>query len=228
MAGRRSASAATSTGHSSMSTRRFESRSLKPSTMRSPARSAVRTARRRLAGSTPIVSATSASTPSRASAATTKSRLKLARRGERHHLQRAAAAGAEMPADGRDTIRARLEDVDQPAALAVALDRDAFAGQREGHVDRTRPATRRFRRRDGRAFDRDDLSHDARRAGIPGCRRRRRRARGAVRRTLQRLRRLGSPSEPRGDVVGGLPRDVRLAHDAALAEQSRARPRIAA
>ena len=44
-----------------------------------------------------------------------------------HMLERAAAAGAEVPADRRDAERARLLDTEEPAAVAAPLDHDGLA-----------------------------------------------------------------------------------------------------
>jgi hypothetical protein len=60
----------------------------------------------------------------------------MARLGERHHLQRAAAAAAEVPAGGRNPHRARFDNFGEPGARSVPLDPDAFAGEREGHEHR--------------------------------------------------------------------------------------------
>jgi len=56
-------------------------------------------------------------------------------------LERAAAAYAEMRADRRDARRARALDAHQVAPVRMAgpgIGLDDFAGQRVGHIDRTR------------------------------------------------------------------------------------------
>ncbi|HSN33086.1 MAG TPA: hypothetical protein VLU41_10420 [Ideonella sp.] len=61
--------------------------------------------------------------------------------GQRPVLQRAAAAGAEMLARRRHALGARTIDVQKLASVGMAgdgLDRHRFAGQRVGHVDRSR------------------------------------------------------------------------------------------
>ncbi len=60
------------------------------------------------------------------------------RRG-RPMLQGAAAAGAEMWADRRDALGARLFDIEKVPSVGMTgprLDFDGFAGQRAGNVDR--------------------------------------------------------------------------------------------
>ena len=158
----RSASGPERTGHSSMSTTRFDRRSLKPSTMRPPDRSAVMTARRRLDGFTPIVSATSGRKPSRASAATTRSRFicRVAASGiicsaQPPQVPKCRQTGATRSGLGSSTSISRR-------ALALALDRDALAGQREGHVDGPAGVANDAVAAMAERLDRDDLSHSLR------------------------------------------------------------------
>ena len=102
----------------------------------------------------------------------------------RHHLQRAAATGAEIGADRRDAARARLEQADKRAALAFGIDRDHFARQRVRHGKRPRWRPRQTlapgaERLDGHlGAHAARLTGAARRGGTRDCRRRRRSAKG--------------------------------------------------
>lgn len=83
-----------------------------------------------------------------------------------------------MAADRRETLGARLKNLDGAPPLTLAFDDHALAGKRERHVERAAGAPRDAVAAMAKRVDGDRLSHSLRQAKTRGCQSRQRSARG--------------------------------------------------